>query len=429
MDLTSTKDDRGRRIIEMRVNVDAPVRTVWDLVANTERLDNELFDLPLLIDVELAPDVGRGLQHTVIGDFAFEELPWVFEAPLRYRMVRRFPSGPIERFEQHCELEAQGTRTTASYRAVMTARSGPVAWAAEKVATRQRIREFELLGAMLEAVTPDTASTFALHAEYRAVRARAAAFEPALVATHDPALAAALCEHIARGPNDEVAHIYPYMLADRWGAARDSVLALCLDAVGAGLLQMRWETICPSCRAAVHRVKALDDVPDQHTCSACRLDVVASRTSNVAASFTPVFAVRKAMDGFHCLGSPRRTSHWLAQLLLAPGEQYDVTTTLGAGRYLVQSPGITARTVLDVGEAGDEDVRVTIERAVADRPAVLPGATPPLRAGKVVLRLKNDDETMRRVQLVHEGFADLAATAAHVVETAAWRRLRDNSQS
>lgn len=98
-------------------------------------------------------------------------------------------------------------------------------------------------------------------------------------------------------------------------------------------------------------------------------------------------------------------------------------------RYLLQSPGIKQRTVLDVGETGEERVAITLERARGGQPPLLPSATPTLREGKVSLALKNEDADSHRMQLVHDGCADLSATAAHVVATVAWQRLNGQSPS
>lgn len=429
MDITTSKDAQGHHVVELAGLVHAPLRAVWDILADTQRLNHEVFGMPPVEVVSVGSAAVVAEAKYGAFDVVFDEQPWIYQAPRRYKSVRTFSKGPLERLESSVELDevaagASGTSTSVVYRVVFTTKGGPVGWATSKVIVNQTESGLEKVRDWLLALAEGRAPPAYAHPERAAVRKRADAFATALAADgHDAVLVEGLLEHVAAGPDDEVARIRPYALAERWGQPKERVLSLCLDAVRVGLLQMRWETLCPSCKGPVHDAARLDDVPDTHTCTMCELEIDASRTSNVAAVFAPVFGVRKAQRVTYCLGSPARTPHWLAQLVLEPGASQDLPTTLGAGRYLLQSPGIKVRTVLDVGETGDERVRITLEHARGAQPPTLPAATPTLREGKVALALKNEDERSRRVQLVHEGFADLSATAAHVTETQAWQRL------
>src|SRR5207244_1987822 len=77
----------------------------------------------------------------------------------------------------------------------------------------------------------------------------------------DPALIARLALHIEGSDETDLARIRPYALADEWGAERRLVLQLLLHAAREGLLDLRWEVICPLCHGAKDESETLDRLP------------------------------------------------------------------------------------------------------------------------------------------------------------------------
>ena len=404
--------------LKLECVVAAPMRETWELVSDTNRINHVVFGLPELDVKGVVGDVRRA--GAMLGDveIEFDEHPWIYESPRRFKYWRSFHKGPLDRLEVACELAEQSPSTTSlTFSIALSAKSGPVAWAGEKILAAQLANGLEQLGAILE--KQHAARTLYVNPERDAVAARAAPYAAKLSGPH----VAKLVAEIAGEPDDEVVRMRPYALAEKWGAPRKDVLALCLNASRAGLLELRWDTLCPSCRAALHSANDLANVKDDARCDHCDLDVAVTRDSNVELVFAPAAAVRTAKSSVYCLGSPVHTPHWIAQLVLDPDTVEVVQATLGLGRYVLQSPGIGVRTVVDVGDAGDDHVRITLEGPRGGVPPTLPAATPIVRAGRVKITLKNEDTNRRRIQIVNEGFADFSATAAHVVETEAWRAL------
>lgn len=422
MQVTNEKDARGQRVLTLAGVVLAPIREVWATMSDTQRLRQVVFDLPAVEVLEASSASMKGRVETGGLALTFEELPWAYEAPHRYRSVRTFLEGPLERLEESCELEERGAETHVSLRITLGGKSGPVAWAAEKVLAHQVEKGLERLSALLESEAREPARLYK-NPRRDDVKKRASTYVPGLEQVAPPALVQKLVDHLADAPDDEVARVRPYALAERWGAPRADVLALCLNAVKAGLLEMRWDVLCSSCRGPVHTASALGALPANARCAVCEVVSDVAQDSNVEAAFAPVSSVRAAKGDMYCLGSPSRTPHWLAQMVLDPDAVHVLQPTWGPGRYLVQSPGIAQKTLIDVGETGDDAARVTLEGERGGRAPTLPGATPVLRAGRIKLTLKNEDARARRVQIVHDDVADLAATAAHVTATPTWQRL------
>src|SRR5262249_31323759 len=55
-------------------------------------------------------------------------------------------------------------------------------------------------------------------------------------------------ERILEGSDDQLTGIRPFALADLWRTDRLEVLKLFLHATTAGLVELRWELMCPTCR-------------------------------------------------------------------------------------------------------------------------------------------------------------------------------------
>src|SRR5438067_4884985 len=87
----------------------------------------------------------------------------------------------------------------------------------------------------------------------------------------DPALVGRLQSHLLTAPDLEVSAIRPFELADRWGVERNSVLALCLEATLVGLLELRWQGLCPNCRVARPDFGTLSQPTRDAHCEPCQM--------------------------------------------------------------------------------------------------------------------------------------------------------------
>src|SRR5690606_23478931 len=79
-----------------------------------------------------------------------------------------------------------------------------------------------------------------------ALRQRVAALVTEIEASgHGHGLAARLAEHLLTAQEADLTRLRPLALARAWQAAPRAVIELCLQAVRAGLLTMRWDLLCP----------------------------------------------------------------------------------------------------------------------------------------------------------------------------------------
>lgn len=137
------------------------------------------------------------------------------------------------------------------------------------------------------------------------------------VAQDRRALAEKLIEHVRSDPDVAVSHIRPFDLADSWVVRRGrDVLTVCLQAVVAGLLELSWDLVCPSCRTAADRVPSLANPGERGHCQLCDPSFGLELDKAVEATFRPPRPVRDVDGGPHCMSGPVRTPHVVTQALL-----------------------------------------------------------------------------------------------------------------
>jgi class 3 adenylate cyclase len=139
-----------------------------------------------------------------------------------------------------------------------------------------------------------------------------------------PAVADKLVELLRTRPDESVRQMRPFELADAWGMVRREVLAACLMAVRAALLELRWQINCPTCQTAAKVVHRLADLQARIHCDECDVAFAADFADHVEATFSPSPAVRRVDDATFCAGTPWVRPHVHSLLQLAPGERRTV---------------------------------------------------------------------------------------------------------
>jgi adenylate cyclase len=237
----------------------------------------------------------------------------------------------------------------------------------------------------------------------------------------------ALIEHlqqfITQADDDEVAHLRPYALADRWHAPRRTVLELCLAATRRSLLDLRWDIVCPMCRGANLSVPLLNEVREHAHCPSCRADFNVNFDHAIEVTFRPNAALRPVEVGTYCVGGPQLTPHIIAQQLLASHESRTLQLALEPGAHRLR-----ARSRLPQAVDGHFDLRVS--SAADDQPAPAIAlhideqgwtadhtrATP-----DVLITLINDTPHEQGIVLERAAWNDQAVTAADVSTLQAFR--------
>lgn len=393
----------------------APPASLWPSVSDTNRLNAAAG----LGAVEVRPNpTGGPARHLVtakLGPLTLEwaELPFEWEAPRRLSVRREVTKGPVERIEFSLSLDERGAGSRVELQVSLTPRhrrAQPVAAVAARLVTRKLADAV----ARLDAEVGDPAAG---GAESAKVNRRALDAAMARLEADAPArlhgLGSNLRRLLERGRDHELERVRPYELAEAWGVERRAALELCLYASVAGLLDLRWDVVCPSCRTAAEQLPELGALDATGHCDLCDIGFGVDMDRAVEASFRPSPAVRGVEARIFCTGGPGATPHVVTQAVLHPGvaETLRVPETPGRYRLFVRGGGGGP---VEVGEGGPARLSLSVDaRAEVGATRVAPG-------GALELRLEGGEA--RHAKLEHLEWASRAATAYEVSTVPAFRR-------
>jgi adenylate cyclase len=401
----------GAIVVVRTFDLAASPERVWPLLTDTDRF-NRLFGLAAVVYRPIEPGDGaaRFVAETRASGFklVYDEYPYEWTYARNFGVFRRMHGGPVESYRWSCKLEASPSGGThATVRFEISPRLGvlrPLAWLSARKFVRQLAELGSLIDDHLEHGGPHP---YATPASSPANRDRVTAVVEALTRDNvPPELATLLGAFVIDAPDADVVRVRPYELADRWGVERRDVLRACLLAVPAGLFELRWGLICPSCQTASQQVRALDEITADGHCQLCDIRFELDLDRAIEATFLPHPSIRQVTEQLFCIAGPGRTPHVLAQANVDAGVMREMELPQQSGRYRLFARG-GAMTTLEVDTDGDAHVSATIE---SDHiaPARLHGAP----GG--ALSVASADS--RHVKIERLEFASTAASA-HAVST------------
>lgn len=410
--------------LEWRLRTPADRGEVWPLFADTERwnralredIDYVLEDTPDGIErVGLTRMGGRKVRY-VERRFDFREGRSSF-------VDRVFEGGPFQRYTVEVRLrDGKQGGTRASYALEFWPRSRlerPLCAVGLRVDLVPRIER--VLGEVQRILAGEGLK---LDPPPPPLKARAARrLDERLAQLDDRDVAGLLGTFLNEAPEVIQARIQARLLARQWNLPEGRVVDALLQGVQRGLLEMRWELLCPSCIGPSAQSERLDMRALAAHCPSCNIRYDASFADGVAVTFRPSADIRPLDLPLVCVGSPRKTPHIAARRTLDPGELAVLELDLAPGAWRVRDLSSLHGCHLEVGvgAASGEAVVVTAADGVAE-PTRIRRAPGPLR-----LSIRN--RTGRRSMFIVEQRWRPAATltAGMVLERPRVRELLPSS--
>ncbi len=410
----------------------SPPDALWTYAANTDRFNRDTHLPPIMVErtSQDLPNATRKLKmHRIklgklkLVPIAWTESPFEWIKPYKFGVFRNYSQGPVLYMRTLTELIPLPNGGTEVVYEVWVAPRNVIGMAAIPLQIgwwsardfRRAFMAYDKLAQQqqpFETTLPHKTTQLPNGARRRMANA-GKEFDRRGV---DPVLSVLLTSLLEYGDEFTLARMRPYALADAWRVPRRAVLEMFLHATQMGILDSRWELLCPLCRGAKATAKSLRDVPDHVHCEVCHIDYRVNFDQSMELVFAPNAAIREVIPAAYCVGGPQITPHIVMQQIIKPGESKILSAPAAVGRYRVRAlevPG-AARLMIDINGASNALLPLRSNGWTSGEAIIRPDGT---------LTVENINPTEQLIVVEKTGWTDQAATAADVTTLQTFRDL------
>jgi class 3 adenylate cyclase len=399
----------------------SPPEAIWPLASDTNRFNRDTGQP----EVEMLDNV-KGTKHLrmklPILRVEWEEEPFEWTYPYSFGVLRTYSKGPIDEMRVQVNFDPRPQAGThIRYQTWMKtgnllARLG-IPFVIGVIAKSR----FERVLRLYDRLANKRGSVIAIGRPRRLSPRGRARFrslsETVIQQGTDPSLIAHLEDFLERSDELSIQRIRPYALADHWEVNRRAVLEMFLRATRAGIFDMFWDLLCPSCRGTTEGHTNLGDVRGRSHCDTCQIDFTVNFDHNIEVVFRPNPSVRKVeFDAAFCVGSPQLQPDVVMAQSISSLHSLPVNLRLETGRYTLRAASVPGSMSLFADRDGlpKSDFRVTSFGWPPEQGHVslLP-----------TLNLINATDAEQTFQLERTAWSDQASTAADVTALQVFRDL------
>jgi adenylate cyclase len=342
--------------IENRHDLPFPREAIWAVLRRTDWLNRSLGVPPVVYDIQPRAEGGSVVHASarVLGrELRWREFPFEWLEPEYYRVRRIFESGPLNEGRMGMILQERPGGTQVLVYSEFDPRHAPGKWLTQRLLA-PRIRS-------------NMARVIAHVEEHLHGRARVSLPRLPVQPVNETELQAGLKKlrdlgqpaelvnrleaFLREEPDVELTHIRPLAVARKWECDPWKVLSLFLHAPHCGLLNLRWEVLCPGCRSSRKSpAGTLDQLKSTSHCEICHIDYGAEFDKSVELKFAVSPAIRPIQEQTFCLAGPGGTPHIVSQLWLEPGEKRQCKLPSGPASLRMRSPQVRTALTLPFEE-------------------------------------------------------------------------------
>jgi class 3 adenylate cyclase len=395
---------------------------IWPLASDTNRFNRDTWQP----EVEIIDNV-MGTKHArmklPIIKVEWEEEPFEWTYPYSYGIVRRYSKGPLDEMRVQVDFEPRAEGGThATYQSWFKV-SNPLIQlgtpfgigVVAKYLFEKAFRKYDQIASKGKQIIFEPSRRHGLSSGGRA-RFKSQS-EAVIQQGTDPALMNRLEEFLNQADELSLQRIRPYALADLWKVNRRAALEMFLRATRAGIMDMYWDLLCPSCRGTTEGHTNLAEVHGKSHCSSCQIDFTVNFDHNIEVVFRPNASVMTLdFTAAFCVGSPQLQPHVFMNQTISALRSLPVPLQLEQGRYTLRASNIPGSLSFyaDADGSPNTDIRATQFGWPVE------GQTVSLQP---TLNLINATEADSTFTLERTAWSDQAATAADVTALQVFRDL------
>lgn len=411
---------------EKSVLVNMPRSELWTFLANTEKFNREIGLPPVAYTFspqESGGSTTRAEARFMGQKFVWREMPFEWVEPRWFQVQRIYHSGPFREVVGGVRLEERDGRTFATCFAEVSPRNALGKVIAPLAIGKKAAEDFAKACRNFEGYYQRRLKTPFPHQESRAGSLDRERLEAGVGSLHESNVGSDLTERLAsfldKAADVDLIRFRPFDLSDRWGTDRLGTLRLCLLATRAGLLDLEWSVLCPSCRGVKQAYSHLRDLQPRGHCDACNIEYGADFDRYVEVRFTVNPNIRKVEERIYCVGGPMNTPHILAQTVVAAGDQGKIQIALKPGRYRVRSLQVTSPATVAISADSTDNTAVF----AVSRSGFSPDFSTLVAGSDLSLRFANGEDCDIQIKLESEAWSDRGASAALVTSLQEFRDL------
>src|SRR5512138_2013413 len=283
---------------------------IWPFAADTNRFNRDTGQ-PQVEMLSNVKGVKKMRMKLPVIKVEWEEEPFEWTYPYSFGVSRHYSKGPIQEMRVKVAFDRlPGDCTRIHYQTWMETDNilaqlalpfviGVIARNRFEKAVRRYDRVANQRGSVIE-LAPQRGLTSAGRARFKSLS------EAVIRQGTERTLVDRLEDFLARADELSLQRIRPYALADRWEVDRRAVLEMFLRATRAGILDMSWDLLCPSCRGTTEGHTNLGEVHGTSHCDTCQIDFTVNFDHNIEVIFRPNASVRAVeINAAFCMGSPQ----------------------------------------------------------------------------------------------------------------------------
>jgi class 3 adenylate cyclase len=406
-------------LVKIKETVELPHarEAVWPVLAKTDWINRAVGLPPVNYEVRPLPEGGSHVtaRARVFGmKIAWQEFPFEWTEPKFYQVRRIFLSGPLAEGVMGLRLRESPAGCAIDIFADFMPRIAFGTFFARSILGPKTMRDMR---GLLRHVSGHLAG------QQPAVMPKLPAAAPnqgvldeglkKLRAENLPEpLIGQLREFLTTAPDVELSHIRPFAIARDWSVDRWEVLRLFLHATRAGLLDLRWEVLCPNCRSTrLPRAADLKKIARIAHCDVCNIRFDAEFDKSVELKFSVSPALRPCDEQTFCLVGPGGRPHIVSQINVEAGQEreWDV-------------PELTRRLRLRSLQVKEVAALPSADTEIICRPERFELSVAPAKSANPKIRVVNPNSFPVQLVLEAGAWTDEVLTASLVTN---WQEFRD----